>query len=152
MSATQEFEAIRAFGEHEHREILWELGRIHEAAGEVGLGSHIEARRAVREVIAWLARTLEPHMAWEDTWLYPQLELITGTSWSTRMARFDHVQIGSLIARLREDEAVTAHSITPASTRELGADLLALEALLRAHIDREEQLLLPVLEGSGLGA
>jgi hemerythrin-like domain-containing protein len=152
MTATQEFEAIRAFGEHEHRELRWGLGRMQEAASAVGVASEIERRRAVKEIMSWSLRTLEPHIAWEESWLYPQIELITGTPWSTRMARFDHAQIAALVARLRLDEAATAHSVTPASSDELRRDLFSLQAVLRAHIDREEALLLPLLDPSGRGS
>ena len=146
MTATQEYEAIRAFGEHEHRELRWGTGRIHDAASSVSVGSRIEARRAVRDVVAWSGRTLEPHIAWEESWLYPQIEVMTGTPWSTRMARFDHGQIAALVARLRLDEATATHSLTPTSCSDLRCDLFSLEAVLNAHIDREEKLLLPLLD------
>ncbi len=146
MTATQGFEAIRAFGEHEHRELRWGLGQIHEAADLLGAGSHVQARRRVHEVVSWLALALEPHIAWEEGWLYPQIEQITGTSWSTRVVRFDHAQIAALITQLRSDAEATTHSLTQATGDQLRSDLLRLEALLQAHIDREEQLVLPLLE------
>ena len=37
------------------------------------------------------------------------------------------------------------HTITPAAADEVRAHLFGFEALLRSHMDREEQLLLPVL-------
>ena len=150
MSATQAFEAIRAFGEHEHRDLAWGLGRIHEAGSSIGTGTHVETRHAIRDIVAWAAMTLEPHIAWEEAWLYPQIELLTRTPWSTRAARFDHRQIAAFVARLRVGEATAAHALTPATANELRCDLFGLEALLRAHIDREEQLLLPVLDDTDL--
>ena len=146
MTATQGFEAIRAFDEHEHRELRWGLGQLHEAADLVGAGSHVQARLRVHDVVSWLARALEPHIAWEEGWLYPQIERITGTSWAIQIVRFDHGQIAALIAQLRTDATTTSHSLTPETTARLRTDLLRLEALLRAHIDREEQLVLPLLE------
>ena len=150
MRATETFEAIRAFGEHEHRELDWGIGKVHEAANFVGVGSHFDVRSAIRQVVAWAGTTLEPHLAWEEAWLYPQIEHVTGTRWSTRAARFDHGQITALVARLRLHEATASHVWTLATTSELRCDLFALEALVRAHIEREERLLLPVLdEGEG---
>jgi iron-sulfur cluster repair protein YtfE (RIC family) len=146
MQATTAFEAIRAFGEHEHRDIASGLALIHEAGGLSEPGADALARRSLREVLAWAARTLEPHMAWEETWLYPQIEFLTGTPWSTRAARVDHAQIAAVLAILRLDEARGAHTVTPVATADLRRHLVTLEALLRSHVDREEQLLLPVLD------
>ena len=146
MSATETFEAIRAFGEHEHRDLGRGLGEIHEAANLVGSCSHADVRHAIRGVVAWATTSLEPHLAWEEAWLYPQIERVTGTEWATRPARFDHGQIGALVARLRLHEATASHVWTVGTTGELRCDLFALEALLRAHIQREEELLLPVLD------
>lgn len=146
MTATMGFEAIRAFGEHEHRELRWGLGQIREAANVVGAGAHVQARRRVQEVLSWLARTLEPHIAWEEGWLYPEVELITGRSWPTREMRLDHRQIAALIAQLRCDAATASHLVTPHADNQLRNDLLRLEALVGAHIDREELLVLPLLE------
>jgi hypothetical protein len=122
MRATQTLEAIRAFGEHEHRDLAWGLGRIHEAASSLGAGSQVEARRAIREVVAWSAAS----------------------------PRFDHGQIAAMVARLRLDEADATHAMTPTTVNELRCHLFALEALLRSHIDREEKLLLPILKDSEL--
>ncbi|MFL5688295.1 MAG: hypothetical protein ACJ77I_04855 [Chloroflexota bacterium] len=76
MTATQAFEAIRAFDEHEHRELRWGLRQIHETAGVVGAFSHIEAGRRVHEVVSWLASALEPHIGLdrEEQLLLPLLE------------------------------------------------------------------------------
>jgi hemerythrin-like domain-containing protein len=145
MHATEVFEAIRAFGEHEHRDLARGLDRIHEAARTVGGGVRHEDTLAIREVLAWSATTLQPHIAWEEAWLYPQIDALTGCAWSTRAARVDHAQIQALALRLRDDESAAIGGLSPATTVEVRGHLFAYEALLRAHIDREEQLLLPVL-------
>lgn len=145
MSAAQAFEAIRAFEEHEHRDLSWGLGRIHEAGHSAGAGRPIETRRAIREILAWSASTLAPHIAWEESWLYPQIEQITGTPWSTYAARHAHHQITAVVARLGHVEVDATHSMTSEAGSELCCHLFALEALLRSHIDQEEKLLLPVL-------
>lgn len=146
MNASEAFEGIRVYGEHEHRELTRGISHIHEAADTVGVASHADVRRATRDVLAWATTTLEPHLAWEESWLYPQVEGVTGTQWSTRAARFDHRQLEALVARLRLHEATAAHLWTPTTTGELRCDLIALEALIRAHLDREETLLFPVLD------
>jgi hemerythrin-like domain-containing protein len=145
MGATDAFEAIRAFGEHEHLEVAHGLALINQAACDVRTMQPFATARAIRAVLAWSRDTLEPHIAWEESWLYPQIDRLTGTPWATRSARFDHRQIRALAACLKQDELATTHSIGPAAVDEARARLFAFEALLRSHIDREEQLLLPVL-------
>ena len=145
MGATDAFDAIRAFGEHEHLEVARGLALINQAACDVRTRQPLATAHAIRALLAWSRDTLEPHIGWEESWLYPQIDRLTGTPWATRAARLDHRQIRELAASLKQDEVATLHSIGPAAADEARARLFAFEALLRAHIDREEQLLLPVL-------
>ena len=145
MNATQVFEAIRAFGEHEHRDLARGLDRIHEAGCSVGTGLKVDDVRAIRDVLRWTEATLLPHIGWEESWLYPQIDTLTGTPWATRAARFDHAQIEALAYRLRHDEELAGDGLTHATVNDVRGHLFAYESLLRSHIDREEQLLLPVL-------
>ena len=56
-----------------------------------------------------------------------------------------HGQIEGLAHRLRHDEELAGDGLAASTIPEVRAHLFAYEALLRTHIDREEQLLLPVL-------
>jgi Hemerythrin HHE cation binding domain len=89
--------------------------------------------------------TLEPHIAWEDGWLYPEIEAWLGTPWATRAARFDHQQIRQMAEYLSQDQArLTAHA--PGDQQaETRCHLFSLEALVRAHLEREERFLIPLL-------
>ena len=148
MCAVQGLDAIRAFGEHEHQEVARGLAHIHEVAQYAGTDSHPGVRRGLHEVTAWAAQVLEPHMAWEESWLYPEIDERTGTTWATRAARFDHAQIEALLGQVRLDEAILARTVTPVTVAEMRCHLIALEAVLRSHIEREQQLLLPVVDSS----
>ena len=145
MHATEVFEAIRAFGEHEHRDLARGLDRIHEAGCIVGARSRLDDIRVIGDVLHWSTVTLDPHITWEETWLYPQIDASTGTTWATRAARFDHRQIRTAARRLHHDEELASEGLAPAMADEVRSHLFAYEALLRSHIDREERLLLPVL-------
>jgi hemerythrin-like domain-containing protein len=145
MNATEVLEAIRAFGEHEHRDLARGLDRIHAAGCAIGKGLKVDDARAIRDVRRWSEETLQPHIDWEESWLYPQIDGLTHTAWATRAARFDHGQISSLAHRLLRDEELAADGLTPSSTDEVRGHLFAYEALVRTHIEREEHLLLPVL-------
>jgi iron-sulfur cluster repair protein YtfE (RIC family) len=143
--------AVWAFEEHEHHDLERGLNRIHDVAGQVGLRSRPELSADLRSVLAWLDQTLEPHIAWEDGWLYPEIDARTGTAWATRSCRFDHSQIRRQAERVRTDQlSLTERSTAEADTR-IRADLFGLEALLRAHIEREERFLIPLLREGRAG-
>ena len=146
MTARQEAsEAVRAFAQHEHLDLARGIDGIHEAACIVGSVPSSEVVRRVERVLSWFDRELQPHLRWEEDWLYPQIEAATGTPWSTRAARFDHAEVRSAIERLRRDRVANAGHTDVDERSDLRCRLFSLEALLRAHVDREEQLLLPIL-------
>ena len=65
---------------------------------EVGHRPTPELSAHVLDVLHWLDGTLGPHIAWEEAWLYPEIDARTGTPWATRAARFDHRQIREMAA------------------------------------------------------
>jgi hemerythrin-like domain-containing protein len=143
---TGEAEAVRAFAEHEHLDLARGINRIHDVACEIGHGPSLELAAHVAGVLRWLDGVLEPHVAWEETWLYPEIDARTGTPWATKAARFDHQQIRDMVGRLRADDfrlEMDAYGDRYAAVR---CHLFGLEALLRAHIEREERYLIPLLE------
>jgi len=147
--------AVWAFSEHEHRELVRGVNRIHDIACEIGGWLTPEQSVRVLGVLEWLDRELEPHVAWEESWLYPEIDARTGTPWATRAARFDHGQIRDVATRLRADKHLLQQDRAGARLAEMRCHLFALEALVRAHIDREERFLMPLLadaRAAGVGA
>ena len=137
--------AVWSFTEHEHRELIRGINHIHDVA--CGIGEWVPADLSVRilDVLGWLDRELEPHIGWEEGWLYPEIDGRTGTPWATRAARFDHQQIHAVMGRLRTDQRLFHEDPTQERLPELRCHLFSLEALLRAHIEREERFLIPLL-------
>jgi iron-sulfur cluster repair protein YtfE (RIC family) len=145
-----ETEAVRAFTEHEHTDLAWGIERMHDAGRRVGQLPGAGTVLQVRDVLNWFDRQLEPHLAWEESWLYPEVDHIAGTPWATRSMRLDHAQLRAAMQRLRDDEIDAIHDHTPAVDERIRWRLFTLEALVRAHVEREDRLLLPVL-GEGRG-
>ena len=146
MTARQEAsEAIRAFAQHEHLDLARGIEAIHDTACIVGSVPPSEVTRRVDAVLSWFDRALQPHLTWEEAWLYPQIEAATGTPWSTRAARFDHAEVRDAVELLRREELADFGHTNLDLQSGLRCRLFSLEALLRAHVDREEQLLLPIL-------
>jgi hypothetical protein len=137
---------VRAFAEHEHLDLVRGINRIHDVAWGIGQVATPALSANVIEVLHWEEHTLEPHINWEEGWLFPDLDARAGTPWATRTARFDHQQIREIVALVRADQqALHAHDHIERHGR-LRCDLFGLEALLRAHIEREERFLLPSLD------
>lgn len=150
ITETRGTEAIWAFEEHEHRDLVRGINHIHEVACEIG--SRTELSTHVLGVLDWIAGVLDPHIAWEEGWLYPEIDARIGTAWATRAARFDHQQIRHATVMLRADQSLLGNRAAADQQAEIRCRLFGLEALLRAHIEREERFLVPLLNESALDA
>lgn len=139
-------EAEHTFTEHEHRELAPGIARIHDVARQAGHHTRRDLGDDLLRVLTWVEKTLEPHAAWEDRVLYPGIDRLAGTPWATRVMRFEHGQIRELAVRL-SDAYHALQREQPVQVDEIGGRLFAFEALLRAHIEREEKLLFPLLDG-----
>ena len=137
--------AVWAFSEHEHRELVRGINRIHDVACEIGGWLTPEQSVDILGILDWIDRELEPHIAWEESWLYPEIDTRTGTPWATRAARFDHSQIRVVANKLRDDKHLLQQERAGGRLAELRCHLFGLEALVRAHVDREERFLMPLL-------
>lgn len=132
------------FASHEHAEMRRGIERIVEVA-RLHV-SNDELSTAVLEVQHWVEHVLEPHAHWEDRWLYPEIDEWAGTHWATKLMSYEHKQIreaADAVAAARL--AMRAHGSTD-SVIEVRGRLFALDAIVRAHMAREERFLLPLLE------
>ena len=139
-------QAVWAYTEHEHRDLVRGINRIHDVACSIGRRPTPELSVQVLDVLGWLDSTLEPHIAWEEAWLYPEIDARIGTPWATRSARFDHRQIREMATRLHADHGSLNRHEAGDAYAEVRCHLFGLEALLRAHIEREERFLIPLLD------
>lgn len=137
---------VWAFAEHEHRDLERGINRIHDVACQVGRRPTPELSVDLIAILSWIHDKLEPHIAWEDAWLYPEIEAQVGTPWATRAAQFDHQQIREMAEHLGRDQAQLASRVPGDQHAEARCHLFSLEALLRAHLEREERFLIPILE------
>jgi iron-sulfur cluster repair protein YtfE (RIC family) len=145
-TATEGQAMIRSFLEHEHGELTIGLNQLHELAEQLSSLSVDRLLRRISTTVEWLEGTVAPHMTWEERWLFPQIDDRARTPWATRLVRFDHQQIVEQIHRLRAHRVHLEHGPTSEAIVEVRGDLYALEALLRACLEREERVLLPLFE------
>lgn len=138
-------DAERSFAEHEHRELIAGINEIDAAAGLVGWTTPANLLDEVRRVRDWYAAVLRPHATWEESVLYPEIDSRAGTEWATKLMRFEHQQISRGAAQLERDLEALQAVMTHEQACALRAHLTSLAALLRAHIEREDAFLLPLL-------
>ena len=149
-TATEGQAMIRSFLEHEHDELATGLNQLHELAEQLSLLSVERLHGRISTTLEWLEGTVAPHMTWEERWLFPQIDDRARTPWATRIVRFDHHQITEQIQHLRAHRVHLEHGPSGEAIAEVRCDLYALEALLRSCLEREERVLLPLLEGDDL--
>ena len=145
-------QAVWAFEQHEHRDLVRGINRIHDVACEIGHRSTPEVSAHVLGVIGWLESRLEPHIAWEESWLCPEIDARTGMASATRNARVDHQRIREMAARLRADQHHLDSRPSGDDAAETRSHLFGLEALVRTHIANEERYLVTLLDGSPTSA
>jgi len=144
--ATEDREMIRSFVDHEHEELAAGIDRLHEVAWELPSLSAPQRTTRLRTVLHWIEETLQPHMAWEETWLFPRIDDRAQTRWATHLVRFDHRQIRHQAERLWAHRSELELGPSGDAVTEVRCDLFSLEALLRANLEREEAFLIPLLE------
>jgi DUF438 domain-containing protein len=135
----------QAFAAHEHRELGHDLDRVHGAATLVGRYDEVAA--AALDVLHWVDTVLEPHAEWEDRWLYPEIDRRAGTHWATKLMGFEHDQIREAAARLAAARTDLRAGASAERLLEVRARMAGLEAVIRAHMEREERFLIPMLGG-----
>ena len=138
--------AEQAFELHEHRELLPWLDRIHDVGCDVGHVPVKDLAVSLHRVILWLETDLEGHAAWEESWLYPEIDQKAGTPWATRTMRFEHHQICAAVRGLAVEQAALGHELTIDEASHLASHVFGVEALIRHHLEAEERVLLPVLD------
>jgi len=132
------------FASYEHRELGRGIDRIHEVGALRGTNEELSV--AALEVLHWIDTVLEPHAEWEDRWLYPEIARRAGTPWATKLMSFEHQQIRDAAHALASARAQLHDAPTNARVIDVRARLFAIEAILRAHLAREERFLIPLLD------
>jgi hemerythrin-like domain-containing protein len=133
----------------EHRDLLPHLRALDTAANEVDRWSRDEALHVLGDVVGFLRGHLVPHATAEEHVLYPAVEEAMAAPGATATMRADHTEIVGRIDRLA-DTVATIEERWPDGdlVRDLVHQLVGLSAILQLHFNKEEEVLLPVLDAS----
>ena len=137
---------VIAFEEREHRELAAGIARIEEAADRMEISEAHEASQEVHAVLRWFDRAFDQHLAWEDARLFPELDRATGNASLGRLMRFEHGQLRSAFAELERAWIALKPVPDRDALRALRARLNGLACAIRGHVEREEWVILPLLE------
>ena len=148
MTAQTIVDGAGRFDAHEHRDLALGIAYIAETVERSTELTSSDLWARLHRSLAWLSHDLRPHMTWEEAVLYPAIDDRAGTSWATLLARDEHRQIETLIASLETDSARWLGHKTPRTCADIVGHLSAIRAVIAGHIQREERILLPVLEAA----
>ncbi|HLX34817.1 MAG TPA: hemerythrin domain-containing protein [Candidatus Limnocylindrales bacterium] len=134
------------FLEDEHRRIRLGLEALEESILELHRMTRTEVVERITRSLIWLRRDLLPHAAWEEAWIYPRLDLQTGSPWTTRALRIEHQQIRELAGLLETQFDEVHERWSNKVAFNVVAALARLDALITSHFVKEERFVLPLLD------
>jgi iron-sulfur cluster repair protein YtfE (RIC family) len=131
----------------EHRELRPRLDELRAVAVDVGTSAPDALRARLDDLVRFLRGHLMPHARAEEDVLYPAVERVMGSPGAMATMVADHVEVVRRINTLAESTAALGEG-PPSSEQldDLQAQLYGLWAILLLHFDKEETVLLPVLD------
>lgn len=126
-----------------HEVIHQALDRLEQRLDSLALAGPAEQREIMDEVISYLAATVQPQMEWEERALYPAVDR-HGSAASlspTATMRYEHRIIERWATELSRERTRPVPNAKAFLRR---ADMVL--GLVRAHLEKEEEVLLPVLD------
>jgi iron-sulfur cluster repair protein YtfE (RIC family) len=141
--ATLLTEPLRA----EHRLLVPKLDALRVLAAELDTGTVDATRMALDDVVSMMRKDLLPHARAEEAVLYPAVERAMGAPGAMATMVADHREIARRIEALAGMTwAFEGRHPRPDELEDLRAQLLGLWAILLLHFEKEEDVLLPVLD------
>jgi iron-sulfur cluster repair protein YtfE (RIC family) len=145
MTATADVVEVQLL-DHEHQRVRDGLAGVQEIIAAADRLSRTSAIDGVVRTLGWLRRELLPHLAWEEAWLYPQLDMIAGTPWATRALRLEHQQVRELAGALELEFAAAEDRWGSDRASRIVVALTRLESVISAHLAQEQWLVRPLLD------
>ncbi len=131
---------------HEHQEIEHVAGQIETIAEMAGNLASGDLASALRSVLDGIEKTLLPHIDWDDSVCFLEIDRLAGTPWATRLLRLQHQQVRQAVERLEADWLALRREPTHRQLVDLRARLYGLHALMSSHFEQEEAVIMPFLE------
>ncbi len=141
--------AVRRTWHRERREIgqvASRILRVADGAGDVLVA--LGGGRA-RGLLDALDQHVVPYLDWEEAIVHPVIDRLSGTSRGSRLLGAQLEQVRGLIGRVEADWLAARRHPTRGEVAALRASMRELGLVLRAYLDQEERVLVPVLVRAG---
>jgi hemerythrin-like domain-containing protein len=124
----------------EHESLRRKILEIEEKSGSLNAKESSKRKIIQKEIVSFFDSEILPHAEWEENHLYQKVDekSVAGEYSFTMTMRYDHKIIQRLIGNLRSES-------DPMRFARLSDQLLG---LLKAHFEKEEEVLLPILDRS----
>ena len=133
--------AVDTDGFHQaHSEIYGQAKALRDLARRLPSLTHAERQRRLASMVASLRKRVEPHTKIDERVLYPAVAERLGEPLIGAAMSYDHLAIRHWISRVEEADT--------ADTDLLQSLLYGLDALMRVHMWKEEELFLATLESA----
>jgi hypothetical protein len=123
-----------------HKEMRGHAGALRELAAHAPELTETERRVALARVVALLRSRVEPHTKLDEWLLFPAVAERLGDPLVTASMNYDHLAIRDWISKIEDTD--------PNDLIRLQRLLYGLDALIRVHVWKEEELFLAALESS----
>ena len=131
----------------EHRELLARIEVLRTVADSIGTAPMESIREGVGQAYTFLIHQLIPHAQAEEQVLYPTVGSLLRAVEATQTMSRDHLEIIRLTEEL---EALRLHlfytPVSEADEQALRRVLYGLYAIIKLHLNKEEEIYLPILE------
>ena len=131
----------------EHRELIARIEVLRTVADSIGTVSTESIREGVGQAYTFLIHQLIPHAQAEEQVLYPTVGSLLRAVEATQTMSRDHLEIIRLTEEL---EALRLHlfytPVSEADEQALRRVLYGLYAIIKLHLNKEEEIYLPILE------
>ena len=131
----------------EHRELIARIEVLRTVADAIGSASTESIREGVGQAYTFLIHQLIPHAQAEEQVLYPTVGRLLRAVEATETMSRDHLEVIRLTEEL---EALRLHlfytPVSEADEQALRRVLYGLYAIIKLHLNKEEEIYLPILE------
>ncbi len=136
-------EPIRA----EHRDLRPHLDHLAVSGRELPTWDEETAASTLPRYVGFLSGHLIPHAVAEEEHLYPVIDRIAGSEMTTATMRADHREITARVNAFASSvEQALANWDEGAHRNDLAHQLSGLSAIVGLHFEKEEDVLLPLLD------
>lgn len=133
----------------EHKELLPAIEKIFHVADSIGDCSLVVIKQDIKEILTFLNTQLFPHAQAEEEVLYPVVGEILGASGATETMSNEHLEIKRLARELQTQvsEMEGCDLVSVDQMNKLRRVLYSLYAVIHMHLNNEEEVYLPLLDG-----